>query len=153
LRIAAIALSIPFCGLAIFCIRASASPFDVLERYVDILNSFYVGHEDLPMVGLAQLRPLVSLVVSRTNAVNTISLMIAFALITLTCVLGFSEGAKRNGILVSAPPLAAVWSLLTFYHLTYGFVLLVPVATLLLFTIDDATRPFRLKVFWTMQAM
>ena len=84
---------------------------------------------------------------------NAISLMIALVLIVPIWCLGIPEGAKRNALLVSAPPLAAVWSLLTFYHLTYGFVMLVPVAMLLLFTIDDSTRAFRLKVFWAMQLM
>ena len=42
--------------------QASTSPFDVLARYANILNSYYAGDEDLMLVGLAQLRPLVSLV-------------------------------------------------------------------------------------------
>ena len=43
----------------------------------------------------------------------------------------------------SAPPLAAVWSLLTFYHLTYGFILLLPAAMLLMFAGDSRTSTRR----------
>jgi hypothetical protein len=44
----------------------------------------------------------------------------------------------------------ACWSLLTFYHLTYGFVILLPV--LMLLTLNDAP-PSRLRrgLFWLLQ--
>ena len=50
----------------------------------------------------------------------------------------------------AAPPLVACWSLLTFYHLTYGFVVLLPVMMLL--ALNDA-RPsiLRKTLFWLLQ--
>ena len=42
------------------------------------------------------------------------------------------------------PALAAVWSLLAFRHLTYGFILLLPVAAMLLWLKDEATEVDRI---------
>jgi hypothetical protein len=53
----------------------------------------------------------------------------------------------------SAPALAGVWSLLTFYHLTYGFLLLLPAAALLIYADDPRTTAFRTRVFWSMQVL
>jgi hypothetical protein len=47
--------------------------------------------------------------------------------------------------------LAGLWSLLTFYHLTYGFLVLLPLAVLLLFEDAPATRVFRQRLFWALQ--
>jgi hypothetical protein len=81
------------------------------------------------MVGLAPLRPLIALAISDPGIVNAVAIAIAMALLALVCVLGFAERKRRDVLMISAPPLVGVWSLLTFYHLTYGFILLLPVAT------------------------
>jgi hypothetical protein len=47
--------------------------------------------------------------------------------------------------------LVALWSLLTFYHLTYGFVMLVPLAALLLYEGSAHTRGNRRVLFWLLQ--
>jgi hypothetical protein len=65
-------------------------------------------------------------------------------------VTGFLEGAVRKHVLYAAPPLVACWSLMTFYHLTYGFVILLPVMMLL--ALNDAPRSrLRLGLFWLLQ--
>ena len=50
-----------------------------------------------------------------------------------------------------APALAGIWSLLTFYHLTYGFVLLLPTAVLLIFAPGYLAPPLRNATFWMLQ--
>jgi hypothetical protein len=75
----------------------------------------------------------------------------AVSLLVLVCVLGVKEGRSNRAVLYSAPGLAGVWSLLTFYHLTYGFILLLPLAALLLLDNTSATFSFRRRVFWVMQ--
>jgi hypothetical protein len=55
-------------------------------------------------------------------------------------------------VMYVAPGLAGVWSLLTFYHLTYGFVLLLPIAAVLLLGEDDVALENRRTIFWMLQA-
>jgi hypothetical protein len=60
------------------------------------------------------------------------------------------EGAARKHLLYAAPPLVACWTLMTFYHLTYGFVILLPV--LMLLALNDAkVSTLRKALFWTLQ--
>jgi hypothetical protein len=71
-------------------------------------------------------------------------------LIAGICVAGFQEGAVRKKVLYAAPPLVACWSLMTFYHLTYGFVILLPVMMLL--ALNDSRRSrLRQSLFWVLQ--
>jgi hypothetical protein len=65
-------------------------------------------------------------------------------------VAGFQEGRSRGHALYTAPPLVACWALLTFYHLSYGFVVLLPVMMLLLFN-DAEQAPLRKTLFWMLQ--
>jgi len=44
-----------------------------------------------------------------------------------------------------------LWSLLTFYHLTYGFLILFPLAAYLLLVEYPDTRVFRRRLFWSLQ--
>jgi len=150
LRIVAIGGMLAIVGLLIFCVRVRADPIAVVQSYTQILHSFYMADEGV-MVGLAELRPLIALAIPAPGIVNAAALTIAIGLLLPICLLGFAEGTGRDSLMISAPPLVCVWSLLTFYHLTYGFILLMPVATLLLFEDDPATRNFRRTLFWAMQ--
>jgi hypothetical protein len=67
------------------------------------------------------------------------------------CVLGLKEGRERGLVMYSAPALAGIWSLLTFYHLTYGFILLLPTATLLLWEDERSERSAASWLFWPLQ--
>jgi glycosyl transferase family 87 len=138
-------------GTAMFCVVAHTGPLAVLRSYVSILGSLYLLDEDLRMVGLAQLRPLILIAVPDIDLASAAAVALAVALLTVVVILGVREGRRPGEFPISAPPLAAVWSLLTFYHLTYGFLLLLPVATLLIFMNDAATRSLRRAVFWIMQ--
>jgi glycosyl transferase family 87 len=58
---------------------------------------------------------------------------------------------NNRRLLYSAPALAGLWSLLSFYHLTYGFVVLLPAAAVLMFADDPRTVGFRKTLFWLLQ--
>jgi hypothetical protein len=149
LRIAAVAAAVVMAGFAVFCLRAHANPVSFVLRYAAILQMFYTG--DAIMVGLSQLRPLIVLAVPSTAVADAIAATIALVMLGGICVLGFREARRRDLIMYSAPSLAALWSLLTFYHLTYGFLLLLPTAALLIYADDPRTSTFRLRVFWFLQ--
>ena len=151
LRVATLGLFVVLAGFALFCLRVGAQPIDILEPYARILGTYYVTDENPMMVGLAQLRPLIALAIPGATLVNVVALAIAAGLLIGICILGFSEGTRRDAVMISAPPLVGVWSLLTFYHLTYGFVVLMTTATLLICSDDPGTRAFRRTVFWSMQ--
>jgi hypothetical protein len=145
------AATIAVAGSLIYCLRAWVSPFGVAARYMKILRTFSTG-EVLNLEGVAHLRPLVALVVSTPRFADAIAGAAAIMMLTGICALGISEGRKCPLVMYSAPALVCVWSLLTFYHLTYGFVLLLPAATLLLFADEPETLRRRTRCFQVMQA-
>jgi len=147
-----VALIVVVTGLTIFCVFARTGPLAVIRGYLKILGALYLLDEDMRMVGLAQLRPLILLAVPDIDLASALALALAIGLLMLVVTAGVRERNRPGALWISAPPLAAVWSLLTFYHLTYGYLLLLPVATLLIFMNDEATRPLRQATFWIMQA-
>jgi hypothetical protein len=148
-RLAGWSIAIVVLGLVLVCVRAGTAPAVVLKTYVQTLAGFYTG--EAIMIGLAQLRPLFALSISSPVLVDLFAGVAAVSLLVLVCVLGVKEGRSNRAVLYSAPGLAGVWSLLTFYHLTYGFILLLPLAALLLLDNTSATFSFRRRVFWVMQ--
>ena len=146
---AAVALITLVAGSAAFCLRAGANPIDLVRRYVRILETFYTA--DPIMVGLSELRPLIAIATSNASSVDTAAMAIGVVLLGLICALGVKEGAKGSRVAFSAPALAAVWSLLTFYHLTYGFIILLPAAALLLPAPGAPFRQLRAWTFWFLQ--
>jgi hypothetical protein len=151
LRILMVAVAVVVGGSLVYCLRARVSPGGVFARYLEILGiSYWDPTTDL--VGLAQTRPLVALVMSSAGSVNTMVAALALALFAGICTLGYVEGRRRPTLMFSAPALAGVWSLMTFYHLTYGFILLLPVATLLLWVDEPGSQALRARMFWVLQA-
>ncbi len=75
----------------------------------------------------------------------------ALALLAVVAVKGLMAAGNPRRTMYAAPALAGVWSLLTFYHLTYGFVLLLPLAALLLLDNDARSASARRRLFWIMQ--
>jgi hypothetical protein len=136
-------------GLAgVFCLRSGAHPFWVAARHVEILAVHHM--REAVLAGISELRPLIGQLVADVSDVDVIAGSIALGLMAGISVAGFLEGAVRKHVLYAAPPLVACWSLMTFYHLTYGFVILLPVMMLL--ALNDA-RPSRLRktLFWVLQ--
>jgi len=102
------------------------------------------------LAGISELRPLIRQLVHDVSEVDAIAVSIALGLLAGICVAGFQEGSSRRRVLYAAPPLVACWSLMTFYHLTYGFVILLPV--LMLLALNDARRStLRTALFWLLQ--
>jgi hypothetical protein len=133
---------------AIFCVHSSSSPVSIAGRYAGILAMYYTG--DAIMTGLSDLRPLISQVTGVSSETDAIAASVALGLLAAICMFGFQEGRFRSRALYAAPPLAACWSLLTFYHLTYGFVVLLPVMMLL--ALNDTEHTWLRKgLFWLLQ--
>lgn len=147
-RIAVVALITAAAGVALFCLRVGAEPIGVVRRWVEILRFYYMG--DTPLTGASDLRPFIHSLISNVYEVDAIAVFIGLALLAGISVAGFLEGRWRRRSLYAAPPLAACWSLLTFYHLSYGFVVLLPAFMLLFFNDTQRTR-LRKAVFWLLQ--
>lgn len=146
-KVVAIAAAFVACGVAIFCIRADASPLDVVVRYTEILRAYYAGGS--AMYGVSQLRPLLAFLgIARVDLVTAIA---STALLAFICAEAFNARDDRSQLAHATLGLGAVWSLLTFYHLTYGFVLLLPLGALLLLDDQHAQPKARLALFWAMQ--
>ena len=141
LRPIGVAAALTTAGFALFCLRARAEPVSVVVRYTEILKLLYLG--DARVVGLANVRQLLALAVSSTPKVDALSIAIAIAMLLAIGILGFREGKRRDAVMYSAPPLVGIWSLLTFYHLTYGFIVLLPTAMALLFANELQTARLR----------
>ncbi len=147
-KIAAIALGVVAGGTALFCGRAHANPAEVARLYLSILATYHTGNAIL--TGASELRPLIHLYVSDLSRLDAIAATVALGLLGGISVAGFQEGLVHRRLLYAAPPLVACWSLLTFYHLSYGFVVLLPVLMLLVFDDGNRTR-VRNTVFWLLQ--
>ncbi|MSO56915.1 MAG: DUF2029 domain-containing protein [Acidobacteria bacterium] len=134
---------------AAFCVRAREdSPLLVLTQYANNLALYHTG--DAILAGLSELRPLIRQWASTVSDVDAIAGSIGIGLLGGLCVAGFQEGSVRKRVLYAAPPLVACWSLLTFYHLTYGFIILLPV--LMLLALNDAEHSsLRTALFWILQ--
>lgn len=127
---------------------------DLAVQYVAVLRHYYTGAE--PMRGVADLRPVILRFV-HPQASDLVSLLIALALLTLLILetrraLDCSGRGRTGWSLVFVPALTGAWSLLTFYHLTYGFVLLLPASAVLLLLDDPPTAASRKALFWVLQA-
>jgi hypothetical protein len=134
--------------IAVFCVRAGAHPGWVAARYIEILAVHHTREAILS--GISELRPLIHQIVADVSDVDAIASSIALGLLGGICVAGVQEGAARKHLLYAAPPLVACWTLMTFYHLTYGFVILLPV--LMLLALNDAkVSTLRKALFWTLQ--
>jgi glycosyl transferase family 87 len=149
LHVAGVGVGVVALGTIIFCLRAGTNPIGVTLGYFEILRGYHTG--DAPLVGIAHLRPLIALAVSHPAWVDVVTGAVAVLLLGAIGVLGVAECRRWATIPYSAPALAGVWSVLTFYHLTYGFVVLLPAAMQLRSARDSETAIFRRRVFWGLQ--
>jgi hypothetical protein len=132
----------------VYCARIPESPAWVLARYLGILSVQYSANA-IP-AGLTELGPLIRQLVPNASDVNVIAGSLALGLLAGICVAGFLEGSPGKRVLYAAPPLIACWSLLTFSHVTDGFVILLPVMMLLALN-DTARSTLRKALFWFLQ--
>ena len=112
------------------------------------LRVYYTG--DAIMTGATDLRPLIHHFVQNVRTLDVIAGGLSLAIVAGICAVGFQEGRWRTRTLYSAPPLAACWSLLVFYHLSYGFVILLPAMMLVAFN-DAPQTSLRRSVLWALQ--
>ena len=147
-RTLAIAVLVVGAGFLMYCLKVTSSPLQIAADYIAIVRRYYIG--DAIVYGLAQPRPLFELLMSDTRIVDAVALTFAATTLAIVAAIGTAEGRRRH-LLYAAPPLAALWSLLTFYHLTYGFVILLPLAAVLLFESDPETVVARRWLFWVLQ--
>jgi hypothetical protein len=147
-RIAVTAAGVVVLAFAVFCIRAHAGPIEVVVRWMQILAEYHT--EGFVLAGLSELRPLLMAIEPNGSSVDLAAGAIAIGLFAGICVAGFQEARIRTRVLYAAPPLAACWALLVFRHLTYGFVVLLPV--LMALTLSGAERSrLRIGLFWLLQ--
>lgn len=151
MRVLTVAGIVVVAGFAVFCLRARAEPVTLVLHYAAILRMFYMG--DAIMVGLSQLRPLIGHAVADVATADAIAVAIALLMLAAICAIAYREGRRPAAPMYGAPALVAIWSLLTFYHLTYGYLLLLPAAALLIYTDDPRTAAFRMRVFWSLQVL
>jgi hypothetical protein len=147
-RTAATAAGIGLLLFAIFCVWADDTPSWVLTKYAAILALHHTGEAIL--AGASELRPLIRQLVSDVSEVDAIAGSIGLGLFAGICVAGVQEGGVRRRVLYAAPALVACWSLMTFYHLTYGFIVLLPLMMLLALN-DTEQSPLRRTLFWVLQ--
>jgi hypothetical protein len=148
-NVLAAAFGVVVAGFAVYCARASAGPVDVIANYALILRRLYAG--EAIMVGLAQLRPLFQMTAATPTVVDVLSFAAAATLFGTISGVAWAERRLDDRIRLAAPPMVALWSLLTFYHLTYGFLILVPLAARLLLVEVSFTQVFRRRLFWVLQ--
>ena len=148
-RCVAVAILTVVGGLVVFCIRATANPVDVVRQHLAFLGGVLSG--DGRRVGLSEIRPLVEAVLPPGPPSDFMAAALALGLLAFICGAGLQEGKTRTMSMFAAPPLAAFWVLLTFYHLTYGFILLLPAMMLLAVGELESSR-LRKWLFWTIQA-
>ena len=133
---------------AVFCVWSGTNPLSIPHAYLQTLASYHTGEALLQ--GISEFRPLVIQVTGDVLHADGIVGAIAMVLMAGILVVGVQEGAVRARVLYAAPPLVACWSLMTFYHLTYGFVILLPVLMLLALN-DTPPSALRRRLFWLLQ--
>jgi hypothetical protein len=124
------------------------SPTVVIDRYIAILRFYYFG--DGLMVGASELRPLFALALSDFRGVDIGVSAAALTLLLVVAVAGVLEIRRCRAVYFAAPPLAGLWCLLVFYHLTYGFIILLPLAAAMVLSRDQTTLLARQIMFWVL---
>ena len=135
-RQTAAALGIVLLAFGVYCAGVGVSPVHVTADYISVVRLIYTG--DDPMQGLAQVRPLIAAFADPATS-DVVAGGIAAILLGGIVWLGMARRPRPDGM-SAALLLAPVWSLLTFYHLTYGFLLLLPTAATLLLSDEHKTR-------------
>jgi hypothetical protein len=146
-KVVLVSLAVITAGSLAWCARAGANPVHVAIRYLEILHVYYASPGS--MVGISQAGPLIQRV-APANTAGTVAALLSLLLLGVCCL----EARRAQGtpfLLFVVPGMACIWSLTTFYHLTYGFVLLLPLAAALLLSDPPTEAGLRQAVFWGMQ--
>jgi hypothetical protein len=100
------------------------------------------------MVGVSNLRPLLETFASP----HTAELLAAGVALLMLAIIAALAGRVGHEDRLVTPALAGIWSLATFYHLVYGFILLLPAAIFLRREALSRPTTTRTLAFWILQA-
>jgi len=117
-------------------------------QYLGNLAVYHAG--DALLLGASELRPLILQAARHSPQVDVVVVATGAVLLAIVCILSFREGTRRGSPLYAAPPLAACAVLLTVYHLTYGFLILLP-ALMALALVESRSPILQRRVFWLLQ--
>lgn len=123
-------LMVAVAAALVYCVRSAVNPVDVAVQYAQTLAALYSGKS--AMTGASELGPLLARLAD-DRLVDVISAATATLSLALVGASGLASRKGRRRTLFAGLGLGAVWSLLTFRHLTYGFVILLPAAAWLSF--------------------
>jgi hypothetical protein len=135
--------------VAAYCVRAGVGDvWETIARYLGNLAAYHAG--DAILLGASEVRPLVRQWIGDSSAVDGVVAGLGAGMLAVVCGLGFREGGRRPVVLYAAPALAACCVLLTVYHLTYGFVILLP--GLMVLALAESPSPIlQRNLFWILQ--
>ncbi len=134
-----------------YCARVGAAPLTVAADYVAIMRDMYAGpFQQVGHSEFARLAPEGS-----ADLWRMLTALFTFGLITTTVVLQLLR-AKRRGAghprFPALPGIVAAAVLITFRHLSYAFVALLPAVAWLLLDEEPVWQRPRRRLFWFMQA-
>ena len=134
-----------------YCLRVSASPLTVARGYVLTLRTMYTRPE--PQTGVSELARLAP--EGWADAWTLVTALVVTTLIALTVVRQSArhtvDGHTRlEGCGLPGTIAAAV--LISFRHLSYAFVTMLPASAFLLLGVDQISRRWRRVLFWSLQA-
>jgi len=135
----------------VYCARVGATPLGVAADYVAVMREMYAGpYQQVGHSEFARLAPEGS-----ADLWRMLTALVTFGLITTTVVLQLRR-AKRGGAgyprFPALPGLVAAAVLITFRHLSYAFVALLPAVAWLLLDEEPVWKTARRRLFWFMQA-
>ncbi|MEQ1912112.1 MAG: glycosyltransferase family 87 protein [Vicinamibacterales bacterium] len=134
-----------------YCLRVSASPVNVARDYVLTLRTMYTGPE--PQTGVSELARLAP--AGWADSWTLVTALVTTALIALTVV---RQSARHPGDgrtrldACGLPGTIAAAVLMTFRHLSYAFVTMLPASAFLLVGVDQVSRRWGQVLFWSLQA-
>ncbi len=134
----------------VYCARVGATPLGVAADYVAVMREMYAGpYQQVGHSEFARLAPEGS-----ADLWRMLTALVTFGLVATTVVLQLRR-AKRDGTghrrFPALPGLVAAAVLITFRHLSYAFVALLPAVAWLLLDDEPVWHTARRRLFWFMQ--
>jgi len=144
-RMVQVAALVVAAGIAVYCVRARASPIGVLVDWGRILQALYYGPDTF--MGRTSLRPLWHVIAGPVTG-DTLWLFGAGLLLVVPCAMTIRHGRELSPTgAASLRALFCLWSLMTIFHLGNNMaVLMLPAFTILLATNDPETQRSRFAV-------
>ena len=133
-----------------YCARVGAAPLAVAADYVAIMREMYAGpYQQVGHSEFARLAPEGS-----ADLWRMLTALVTFGLITTTVMLQLRRAKReRTGHphFPALPGIVAAAVLITFRHLSYAFVALLPAVAWLLLDQEPVWQRARRRLFWFMQ--